>query len=113
MLEDQLAQSRKRFEQSMTLESEIIKYKQKLNDLSLERDADREKLQELLDENTQLQLAMKSLSKPTGMIDKLKSEQQEGDASVGDNSLSEQLTNNAQVSAMNISFFFSIFFKNI
>lgn len=101
MLEDQLAQSRKRFEQSMTLESEIIKYKQKLNDLALERDAGREKLQELLDENTQLQLAMKSLSKPTG-IDKLKSEAQDGDTSINDNSLSEQLTNNAQVSAGNI-----------
>lgn len=95
MLEDQLAQSRKRFEQSMTLESEIIKYKQKLNDMALERDADREKLQELLDENTQLQLAMKSLNKSSD-IDKLKSEERD-DVSLNDNSLSEQLTNNAQV----------------
>lgn len=97
MLEEQLTQSRKRFEQSMTLESEIIKYKQKLNDMALERDADREKLQELLDENTQLQLAMKSLNKLTD-AGKLKSEEQDGDVPVGDNSLSEQLTNNAQVS---------------
>ena len=96
MLEDQLTQSRKRFEQSMTLESEIIKYKQKLNDMALERDADREKLQELLDENTQLQLAMKSLNKLSD-IDKLKSEEHDNDSTVGDNSLSEQLTNNAQV----------------
>lgn len=91
-----MAQSRKRFEQSMALESEIIKYKQKLNDMVLERDAGREKLQELLDENTQLQLAMKSLNKPLA-IDKLKSEELEGDNSINDNSLSEQLTNNAQV----------------
>lgn len=96
MLEDQLTQSRKRFEQSMTLESEIIKYKQKLNDMALERDADREKLQELLDENTQLQLAMKSFNKLTD-VDKLKSEDHSSDGPVGDNSLSEQLTNNAQV----------------
>lgn len=95
MLEDQLTQSRKRFEQSMTLESEIIKYKQKLNDMALERDADREKLQELLDENTQLQLAMKSLNKMSD-LDKLKSEEH-NDGPVGDSSLSEQLTNNAQV----------------
>lgn len=96
MLEEQLTQSRKRFEQSMTLESEIIKYKQKINDISLERDADREKLQELLDENTQLQLAMKSLNKLSD-IEKLKSEVHDSDVSAGDNSLSEQLTNNAQV----------------
>lgn len=101
MLEDQLAQSRKRFEQSMTLESEIIKYKQKLNDMALERDADREKLQELLDENTQLQLAMKSLNKSTD-IDKLKNEDR--DIPTGDNSLSEQLTNNAQVSELGTFF---------
>lgn len=97
MLEDQLTQSRKRFEQSMTLESEIIKYKQKLNDMVLERDADREKLQELLDENTQLQLAMKSLNKLSD-VDKLENNEHENDCTVGDNSLSEQLTNNAQVS---------------
>lgn len=84
----------------MTLESEIIKYKQKLNDMALERDADREKLQELLDENTQLQLAMKSLNKPTD-VDKLKSEEHDSDVPAGDNSLSEQLTNNAQVSVPN------------
>lgn len=99
MLEDQLAQSRKRFEQSMTLESEIIKYKQKLNDMALERDADREKLQELLDENTQLQLAMKALNKSSD-VEKLKNEDR--DVSTGDNSLSEQLTNNAQVSSIRI-----------
>lgn len=99
MLEDQLAQSRKRFEQSMSLESDIIKYKQKLNDMALERDADREKLQELLDENTQLQLAMKALNKSSD-VEKLKNEDR--DVSTGDNSLSEQLTNNAQVSSIRI-----------
>lgn len=99
MLEDQLTQSRKRFEQSMSLESDIIKYKQKLNDMALERDADREKLQELLDENTQLQLAMKALNKSSD-VEKLKNEDR--DVSTGDNSLSEQLTNNAQVSSIRI-----------
>lgn len=101
MLEEQLTQSRKRFEQSMTLESEIIKYKQKLNDMALERDADRGKLQELLDENTQLQLAMKSLNKISD-IDKLKSTNIDSEISVGDNSLSEQLTNNAQTRAIKL-----------
>lgn len=93
-MEEQLAQSRKRFEQSMALESEIIKYKQKLNDMALERDSDRAKVQELADENTQLQLAMKSFSKLSeveALDEYVKKEP------VGDMSLSEQLTNNAQV----------------
>lgn len=95
MLEEQLNQSRKRFEQSLSLESEIIKYKQKLNDVALERDSNRAKLQEVLDENTQLQLAMKSFSKLSG-VEKIK-EENDSDIPTGDNSLSEQLTNNAQV----------------
>lgn len=99
MLEEQLAQSRKRFEQSMILESEIIEYKQKMNDMALERNADREKLQELLDENTQLQLVLKSLNKTTS-IEKLKAER---DTEVPMNdSLSEQLTNNAQTRAIKL-----------
>lgn len=95
MLEEQLADSRKRFEQFHCLESEVIKYRQRINDMSIERDADRSKLQELLDENTQLQLAMKSLNKFTD-VDKLKAEY-DTDVPAGDTSLSEQLTNNAQV----------------
>lgn len=106
MLEDQLTQSRKRFEQSMTLESEILNYKQKLNDMALERDSDRAKLQELLEENTHLQLAMKSFNKLSD-VNRLKSEElNESDSPVGDNSLSEQLTNNAQVNGCS---FFAIF----
>lgn len=92
MLEEQLQRSRKRAEHSMVLETEIIKYKQKLNDMSLERDVDRTKLQELVDENTQLQLATKNLN---SISDNQNSDLDEETTS-GDNSLSEQLTNNAQ-----------------
>lgn len=92
MLEEQLQRSRKRAEHAMVLETEIIKYKQKLNDMSLERDVDRSKLQELVDENTQLQLATKNLNtsddNPNSDLDE--------ETTSGDNSLSEQLTNNAQ-----------------
>ncbi|XP_037944566.1 girdin-like [Teleopsis dalmanni] len=95
MLEDQLQRSRKRSEHVMTLESEIIKYKQKLNDMALERDVDRSKLEELLEENTQLQLVAKNLN-TTQEIDKSFSDN-EDECNSGDNSLSEQLTNNAQV----------------
>lgn len=99
MLEEQLARSRKRSEHVMALESEIIKYKQKLNDMALERDVDKTKLQELLDENTHLQLATKTFSSNAG-TEKVQIEE-EDDCASGDNSLSEQLTNNAQVSTTN------------
>lgn len=45
MLEEQLQRSRKRSEHVMNLETEIIKYKQKLNDMASERDADKNRLQ--------------------------------------------------------------------
>lgn len=99
MLEDQLDQSSKRFEQSMALETEIIKYKQKINEMAAERDADKSKLQELLEENAHLQVAMKSLNKLAD-LDKLRAEEQGSDVPAGDNSLSEQLTNNAQTRAI-------------
>lgn len=102
MLEEQLTRSRKRSEQSMILESEIIKYKQKLNDMVLERDADKSKLQELLDENTQLQLATKALNK-LSTAERATTEDNDGNESPsGDNSLSEQLTNNAQTRAIKL-----------
>lgn len=100
MLEEQLQRSRKRSEHVMTLESEIIKYKQKLNDMALERDVDKTKLQELLEENTQLQLVAKNLN-TTQDLDKSLSENEE-DCNSGDNSLSEQLTNNAQTRALKL-----------
>lgn len=93
MLEEQLQRSRKRSEHAMALESEIIKYKQKLNDMSLERDADKTKLQEILDENTQLHLAKRSLNTSVETDAPLSDDE----CASGDNSLSEQLTNNAQV----------------
>jgi hypothetical protein len=60
MLEEQLQRARKRGDHVLELESEIIKYKQQLNDFTLERDANQEKLQELFEENAQLQLLTKS-----------------------------------------------------
>jgi len=60
MLEEQLQRARKRGDHVLELESEIIKYKQQVNDLTLEREANNEKLQELFEENAQLQLLTKS-----------------------------------------------------
>lgn len=103
MLEDQLIHARKRSEQVMTLESEILKYKQKLNDIALERDVDKSKMQELMDENTQLQLTTKNLI--AGNEQKNKQLSDDLDETIipsGDNSLSEQLTNNAQTRALKL-----------
>lgn len=99
MLEEQLVHSRKRGDQVMSLESEILKYKQKLNDLVLERDVDKTKMQELVDENTQLQLTTKNLI--SGSENHAKSDTDDEIPS-GDNSLSEQLTNNAQTRALKL-----------
>lgn len=96
MLEEQLTRSRKRSEHAMALESEIIKYKQRMNDMALEWDVDKTKLQELLEENTQLQLTTKNAS-----ID-MDSVYSEEECASGDNSLSEQLTNNAQTRALKL-----------
>lgn len=101
MLEEQLQRSRKRSEHVITLESEIIKYKQKLNDMALERDADRSKLEELLEENAQLQLVAKNLNTTAQDIDKSFSDNDD-ECNSGDNSLSEQLTNNAQTRALKL-----------
>lgn len=117
MLEEQLQRWRKRSEHVMTLESEIIKYKQKLNDMALERDSDRSRLEELIEENTQLQLVAKNLNSTLDMEKSLSDI--EDDCNSGDNSLSEQLTNNAQVGmkmflfvlvAIIVQFNFSLFF---
>lgn len=97
MLEEQLQRSRKRSEHVMSLESEIIKYKQKLNDMALERDTDKTKLEELLEENTQLQLATKNLCNQSDS-DIFSYEE----CASGDNSLSEQLTNNAQTRVLKL-----------
>lgn len=96
MLEEQLQKSRKRSEHVMSLESEIIKYKQKLNDLTLERDVDKSKLQDLLEENAQLQLTAKNLVSGHDLSLSAMSLDSEDGPTSGDNSLSEQLSSNAQ-----------------
>lgn len=82
----------------MVLEGEIIKYKQKLNDMALEMDIDKSKLQELVDENTQLLLASKGTV--TTIPEAALSDEEDNRS--GENSLSEQLTNNAQTRALKL-----------
>lgn len=102
MLEEQLLRSRKRSDQVMILEAEILKFKQMLNDMSLERDVDKSKLQELIEENVQLQLATKNLMAGPDTAMNLTQSDTEEDAPSNDNSLSEQLTTNAQSRALKL-----------
>ncbi|KAK2706070.1 hypothetical protein QYM36_016180 [Artemia franciscana] len=91
MLETQLENSRKRVEQLSELEGDILKYKTQINNLVLERDAEREKIHELMEENAHLTLFSKmSLTESAQMTEvdilKIKSDS-------GNTSLSEQLSN--------------------
>ncbi|XP_011496229.1 PREDICTED: protein Daple [Ceratosolen solmsi marchali] len=113
MLEEQLNSARKRSEKVLELESQIIKYEQLLNDMALERVADKDKYQEICEENAQLQRLIKSvasevasgaLNSLTGIGSASDSEADPGDNSgvSTDNRLSEQLSNNAQARALKL-----------
>ncbi|XP_015438063.1 PREDICTED: girdin isoform X1 [Dufourea novaeangliae] len=99
MLEDQLNSSRRRADKVLELESEIIKYKQLLNDMALERAADKEKYQELVDENIQLHKLTKAAANEAALADSISDSDEPAHA---DNRLSEQLTNNAQTRALKL-----------
>ncbi|KAJ4427776.1 hypothetical protein ANN_25429 [Periplaneta americana] len=102
MLEEQLQRARKRGDHVLELESEIIKYKQQLNDFALEREAHQEKLQELFEENAQLQLLTKSALNDNSAYDIESDNMEDFDGGSGDNSLSEQLSSNAQARALKL-----------
>ncbi|XP_043789080.1 protein Daple [Apis laboriosa] len=99
MLEDQLNSSRRRADKVLELESEIIKYKQLLNDMALERAADKEKYQELVEENTQLHKLTKAAANEAALSNSISDSEEPAHA---DNRLSEQLTNNAQTRALKL-----------
>ncbi|XP_072394977.1 uncharacterized protein Girdin isoform X2 [Diabrotica undecimpunctata] len=101
MLETQLARARQRGDHMLELEAELLTAKQAINDIVLERDAAKEKIQELLDENLQLQqLTKAALQESTCLNTSLDSDIEESNS--GDNSLSEQLTSNAQARALKL-----------
>ncbi|XP_015121094.1 protein Daple [Diachasma alloeum] len=99
MLEEQLSLSRRRADKVLELEAQIIEYKQVLNDMALERAADKEKYQELYDENLQLHKLKKAADDEVARAGSVS----ESDEPVtSDNRLSEQLTNNAQTRALKL-----------
>ncbi|XP_015585133.1 girdin [Cephus cinctus] len=99
MLEEQLSSSRRRADKVLELESEIIKYKQLLNDVALERAADKEKYQELCDENSELHRLTKAAANEAALSESISDSEE---AVTADNRLSEQLTNNAQTRALKL-----------
>lgn len=101
MLETQLVRARQRADHVLELESELLTFKQNINDISLERDAAREKIQELIDENIQLQFLTKSALHENSMAS-IDSDSEKEETNSGDNSLSEQLSNNAQARALKL-----------
>ncbi|KAK9881969.1 hypothetical protein WA026_018160 [Henosepilachna vigintioctopunctata] len=101
MLESQLARARQRAEHMLQLEAELLSSKQKINEIALERDASSARIQELIDENIQLQQVTKSVLQETS-TNSITDDSDHEDINSGDNSLSEQLTNNAQARALKL-----------
>ncbi|XP_076099398.1 girdin-like isoform X3 [Mytilus galloprovincialis] len=60
ILEEQLSTSHKRVETVIELENELMRYRQQVEEMTLERDADREKIKILTEDNAQLQFEKKS-----------------------------------------------------
>ncbi|VDI23969.1 Hypothetical predicted protein, partial [Mytilus galloprovincialis] len=60
ILEEQLSTSHKRVETVIELENELMRYRQQIEEMTLERDADREKIKILTEDNAQLQFEKKS-----------------------------------------------------
>ncbi|XP_058240785.1 girdin-like isoform X2 [Hemibagrus wyckioides] len=59
MLEDQLEGSRARSDKLHELEKENLQFKAKIHDMEMERDMDRKRIEELLEENLTLEMAQK------------------------------------------------------
>ncbi|KAK4883258.1 hypothetical protein RN001_006577 [Aquatica leii] len=101
MLEAQLARARQRADHVHQLEAELLSCKQTINDITLEKDTAKEKIQELTEENIQLQQVTKSALQETS-ITNVHVDSDNEETNSGDNSLSEQLTNNAQARALRL-----------
>ena len=69
MLEDQLESARKRSERVLSLENEVLRFKTELNNSQIERDSDKSRIEELMEENYALQMSTKnSLSESQSLL---------------------------------------------
>ncbi|XP_076464558.1 uncharacterized protein LOC143296482 [Babylonia areolata] len=103
MLEEQLATSRRRVETVVELESEMMKYRQQIEQLSAERDWDRERIELLTEENARLEFEKKTSMNESASLEQ---ELEDARAKVGNmkGSLSDQLTetSNAKILRMEL-----------
>ncbi|VEN42673.1 unnamed protein product [Callosobruchus maculatus] len=102
MLEAQLSRARYRADHALQLEAELLATKQTINDIALERDAARERIQELLSENIQLQQVTKSALQESNGNVQTDLDESADESNRNNNSLSEQLTNSAQARALRL-----------
>ncbi|XP_063241285.1 protein Daple [Bacillus rossius redtenbacheri] len=102
MLEEQLGRARQRGDQALALEAELMRHRQEINDLTIDKDVTEARLRQLFEENAQLRLLVQAscpLQPPSPGTD---GEAESLDAGSGSNSLSEQLTTNAQARALKL-----------
>ncbi|KAL9924822.1 uncharacterized protein ACN2A1_009218 [Glossina fuscipes fuscipes] len=92
LLEKQLEECRQKSKRIMALESELLKYKEKLEYVILEREATHSKMAELIKENAQLHLLSKPFNSTTSLNNSFLME--ENDAL--DTSLLEEMRNNGK-----------------
>lgn len=102
MLEEQLEASRKRAEQVVELEAEILKYCSQINELHIERDADREKIQQLLEENAQLHIERKASMEELVQLQSELSHAFTHTSPLENHSLMEQLNTDAQTRVLQL-----------
>ncbi|KAL3873251.1 hypothetical protein ACJMK2_036390 [Sinanodonta woodiana] len=98
MLEEQLSNTHKRVETVIELEQELLHYREQAEELNSERDADRERIRLLMEENAQLQFEKKSsMNESTNLEQELEATKSRM-ARIG-GSLSEQIheTTNAKI----------------
>ncbi|KAK3591834.1 hypothetical protein CHS0354_007697 [Potamilus streckersoni] len=98
MLEEQLNNTHKRVETVIELEQELLHYREQTEELNSERDADRERIRLLMEENAQLQFEKKSsMNESTNLEQELEATKSRM-ARIG-GSLSEQIheTTNAKI----------------
>lgn len=103
MLEEQLTKARKKAEHALKLESDILQHKQTIDEITMERDAIQDKLQELIEDNTRLRLLTKNTE--NGCINNTKNDEDTfplTNAASNDNSLSEQLNSSVQTRVLKL-----------
>ena len=93
ILEGQLESARQRAELVLDLEGELLNYKSQLNNILVEKEADKERIKKLVEENAHWQLCTKNcLSESASLVAELDSIRTHNHADPNRDSLGEQIT---------------------